>query len=273
MCAFLAEALASVLRRPHELHDLTQEALEGAAAGGGQAFSLLAACALRQAVRVLPSPKTGSAERGAVASYVSAVLQQLLQQQQGTGPLAAVVLGVLRLEAARQAAAAGGASPSPAGGAAQLTLPAEGGAIQALAAVAGRFQQDGAQQPPAKKRRKGRDAGSAPEPAAPEPVAVVIQGGEAPVPDPEAPRTLCSLITGLMQQVQGQAATLAAVEAVIAESGGQRSSAAARQCMFWLQHAGEPQVRKAGMKGCIWIDLSDVREMFPSPTSAGGPPV
>jgi hypothetical protein len=103
-----------LLRRPHEFFEQQQELLAAAAAaGGGDAavaaeppqFSLLALCALRQALRMLPSAKIAAEDKAAVAAYVAGVLRALAQQQLGpaaAASLAAVLLGVAKAEAERQ---------------------------------------------------------------------------------------------------------------------------------------------------------------------------
>lgn len=100
-------------RRPHEFFELAQQQQqqfvgEGAASSGGQACSLLALCVLRQALRLLPSPKMPSADKAAICAYAAAVLGTLLRQQQGGASagvaarqMAQALLGVLRLEAQR----------------------------------------------------------------------------------------------------------------------------------------------------------------------------
>ncbi|GAB4818251.1 hypothetical protein N2152v2_005297 [Parachlorella kessleri] len=119
VCGFLTDALQQLQRKPHEFYELAQQAAigpssgsdngltrerdEAAAAaaaaaaglhsehtngqtevGGPLGFSLLALCALRQALRVLPSPKMAGEDKAAICAYVAAVLGLLCQQQHST---------------------------------------------------------------------------------------------------------------------------------------------------------------------------------------------
>ena len=167
--SFLAEALMQLQRRPHEFFELAQlgDGGNGTGSGGGSGEGpvegcLLAACALRQALRVLPSPKMPAADKAAIAGYVAATLGALLRQQHSVASAAGdgaprgaaarfarVLLGVLRSEAQRQQAQSGGeagegkkrrkgeAAEGGSGGGqpARLELPAEGQCIASLAAL------------------------------------------------------------------------------------------------------------------------------------------
>eukprot|EP00887_Chlorella_sp_A99_P003671 scaffold7.g3671.t1 len=118
--SFLADAVAQLQRRPHEVWQASQEHVATLLPGAAEQpevpppqwqFSLLAPCALRQALRVLPSPKAAPAAKRQVSAYVASVLRQLVQQQLAgdsadppaavVGPLAAALLGVARQEATR----------------------------------------------------------------------------------------------------------------------------------------------------------------------------
>ena len=127
VCGFLSEAVQLLLRRPHELHETQQELLAAAGldtAGSGSGapsppqFSLLALCALRQLLRVLPSIKMASGDKAGIAAYVAGVLRQLAQQQLGGDATAAAALPVVLLGVTAQQAAWKQQAAAPGDGAA-----------------------------------------------------------------------------------------------------------------------------------------------------------
>ncbi|KAK9812620.1 hypothetical protein WJX72_000751 [[Myrmecia] bisecta] len=93
--SFLAEAVALVARRPHELHELTQSLLQPGALPAVLGFSPLAVCCLRQVLKVAESARLPASARAATAAYVSGVLSALLQLQADPHPLALVILLVV----------------------------------------------------------------------------------------------------------------------------------------------------------------------------------
>ena len=76
MASFLAEAVALLLRKPHEVWELQQGILDAASTGSGPPLhqpdaSLLPITALRQAIRVAGSSKMLEAAITAICSYVA----------------------------------------------------------------------------------------------------------------------------------------------------------------------------------------------------------
>ena len=120
------------------------------AAGGIQsketAFSLLAVCALQQALKVACSSKLPSESRTWISAYTAAVLSQLLRVQIDPQPLVHIAIGIfgeaadskLAAEAATAAAAAQHAQQprrpgsNPAEHAVPLSLPAEAQTLASL---------------------------------------------------------------------------------------------------------------------------------------------
>lgn len=181
VCSFLSDALMQLQRRPHEFFELAQQAQQeeqaAARAKGAEnsSSSLLALCALRQALRVLPSAKMAAGDKTAISAYVAATLGTLLRRQHSAAADAGAVetaaaarggaarqfartlLAVLRSEAQRSAQpgadagsgegrkrrkAEAAAGPDTASGAAAvLTVPGEG---QCLASLAYQLEQEAA---------------------------------------------------------------------------------------------------------------------------------
>ena len=198
--------------------------------------SLLAPCALRQLLRVLPSPKIAAGDKAAMAAYVASVLCQLAQQQLGAGTaagLAEVLLGVVRQVTARrqqgpqqqaadgsadkqskkdkkrkQAGGADGGAAAYGNGATTppLLLPTEGRPLLALLVVLEQ-QQEGGQlaggEQAQKKRKKSKHAADA-------------AGGEQWAAPGSAPASAMVQANG---SVAGDAEAVAAAEAGAAAVG------------------------------------------------------
>lgn len=128
---FLCEAVLLLMRRPHDIYEQTMHysttnTSSGAAGvqSSSSSFSLLGPCLLRQALRVLPSEKTNIQDKLAIAAYTKSVLTAILQQQYtDVKPLASVLLGIIKDEAARQQEQQKGVNLDGSG---SVVLPEEG---------------------------------------------------------------------------------------------------------------------------------------------------
>jgi hypothetical protein len=295
LASFLSEAVQLLLRRPHELYEQQQQLL--AAAAGGEAgdgiaeglqeqeqeqaqpqFSLLAPCALRQLLRMLPSSKIPSADKAAVVAYVATVLGQLAQQQLGApacAQLAAVLVGIVRLEALRQQGlelppadagackqkkqkkrklADGDSAVNGDTAVASLALPAEGRPLLAL--LAALEQQGGGAEAAGEGGRTGQKRGSSTPDGQLRPAAVVqpdsavdeeIAELQAADGTDGACCQLISQLTAAGNSSSDTASLLAAVQQHLAGSDGGSCGAAVRQCLHLLDSRNAPAAAEAAL--------------------------
>lgn len=293
LASFLSEAVQLLLRRPQELYEQQQQLLAaaaGGASGDGSAedlqdqeqaqpqFSLLAPCALRQLLRMLPSSKIPSADKAAVVAYVATVLGQLAQQQLGApacAQLAAVLVGIVRLEALRQqgleqppadAAASkqkkqkkrkladGDSAVNGDTAVASLALPAEGRPLLAL--LAALKQQGGAAEAAGEDARTGQKRGSSATDGQLGPAAVVQPDSAVDEEVAELQSAdgtggaCCQLISQLTAAGNSSSVTaslLAAVQQHLAGSDGGSCGAAVRQCLHLLDSRHAPAAAEAAL--------------------------
>ncbi|BDA47572.1 probable nucleolar pre-ribosomal-associated protein 1 at C-terminar half [Coccomyxa sp. Obi] len=131
VAGFVAQAVALLSRKPQEFHEAARAILsqavfsflsQHAIAALRSEYSLLVVAALRQAVRVTASSKMPADARAAIAGYVAGVVAGVVLVQANATPLAVLIIGLIRAEAAQlkanQPSAAARAHRSEAGTAA-----------------------------------------------------------------------------------------------------------------------------------------------------------
>ncbi|CAL8471989.1 g11531 [Coccomyxa elongata] len=102
VAGFLAEAVALLSRKPQEFYEAARAILsQHAIAASRPEHSLLVVAALRQAVRVTASSKMPAVARAAIAGYVAGVVAAVLLVKANPTPLAGLIIGLIRAEAAQ----------------------------------------------------------------------------------------------------------------------------------------------------------------------------